>query len=141
MTAGTAINIIPEEATIGVDIRTIPGQSEESVRRKLEATLGAEVEVRRLNSAASVGTDEADPFVREVFAVTHRLSKIPPRPAGATYFTDCSVLTRAYGTPPTVILGPGEPEMAHKTDEYCYISKLELAVEAYWEIARKWCGI
>jgi len=61
--------------------------------------------------------------------------------AGAAYFTDCSVPTPAYGNPPTIILGPGEPEVAHKIDEYRYTSKIELAVEAYWEIARKWGGI
>ena len=41
--------------------------------------------------------------------------------------------------PPTIILGPGEPEMAHKTDEFCYLPKIELAVEAYTAIARCWC--
>ena len=32
----------------------------------------------------------------------------------APYFTDASALNAAYGGPPTVILGPGELEMAHK---------------------------
>ena len=41
--------------------------------------------------------------------------------------------------PPTIILGPGEPEMAHKTDEFCFLSKIDLAVEANSEIARRWC--
>ena len=41
----------------------------------------------------------------------------------------------------TIILGPGEPTMAHKTDEFCYISKIEEASEAYLEIGRKWCGL
>jgi len=141
MRAGTAINIIPDEAMIGVDIRTLPGQTEEDVRRQLEAALGAEVELGILNSAESVGTDADHPFVLEAFDTVRRLTGIRPLPAGAAYFTDCSVLTPAYGNPPTIILGPGEPEMAHKTDEYCYGSKIDLAVEAYWEIARNWCGI
>jgi succinyl-diaminopimelate desuccinylase len=51
------------------------------------------------------------------------------------------VLTPAYGNPPTIILGPGEPEMAHKTDEFCHLSKIEWAIEAYTEIARTWCGV
>jgi succinyl-diaminopimelate desuccinylase len=69
------------------------------------------------------------------------LSGKRPMAAGAAYFTYCSVLTPAFGNPPTIILGPGEPEMAHKTDEFCYLSKIELAVEAYTEISRQWCGI
>src|SRR5207302_10127634 len=41
----------------------------------------------------------------------------------------------------TIMLGPGEPEMAHKTDEFCHLSKIEWAIEAYTEIARTWCGV
>ena len=41
---------------------------------------------------------------------------------------------------PAVILGPGETAMAHKTDEYCVIPKIEEAVEIYAEIARRWMG-
>jgi succinyl-diaminopimelate desuccinylase len=140
MAAGTAINIIPEETTIGVDIRTIPEQKEQDVRRKLEGALGTDVELLKLNSAASVGTDLNDSWVQVVFEIMEQLTGTRPAPAGATYFTDCSVLTPAYGNPPTIILGPGEPELAHKTDEFCYLSKIELAVEAYTQIARRWCG-
>lgn len=141
MTAGTAINIIPEEATIGIDIRTIPGQSEEHVRKKLEATLGFDVELQKLNSAASVGTDSSNEWIQAVFGVIERLTGARPVAAGATYFTDCSVLTPAYDHPPTIILGPGEPEMAHKTDEFCYVSQLESALEVYTEIAKMWCRV
>ena len=42
---------------------------------------------------------------------------------------------------PTLILGPGEQTMAHKSDEYCYISKIETATEAYLKIAKKWCRL
>ena len=42
---------------------------------------------------------------------------------------------------PDEIIGPGESSMAHKTDEFCYISKIEAATEAYLEIAKKWCKL
>jgi succinyl-diaminopimelate desuccinylase len=67
------------------------------------------------------------------------LLKERPVPQGATYFTDASALTQALGNPPTIILGPGEQTMAHKTDEYCHVSKIEKATEAYIQIAMKWC--
>jgi succinyl-diaminopimelate desuccinylase len=140
MNGGTAINMIPTEATIGVDIRTIPGQTEVAVRKKLEAVLGSDIELQELNSAASIATGADDEWVRDVFGMMERLTGRRPVPDGATYFTDCSVLTPAFGNPPTIILGPGEPEMAHKTDEFCYVSKIDLAVEAYGHIARRWCG-
>jgi succinyl-diaminopimelate desuccinylase len=30
--------------------------------------------------------------------------------------------------------------MAHQTDEYCRIDRIEQAVDIYIEIARRWCG-
>src|SRR5258706_10017305 len=141
MSAGTAINMIPAAATISMDIRTLPGQTATMVHRQLVAALGNAVAIKQLNGAASVGTDERDELVQQVFWGMETLSGKRPMAAGATYFTDCSVLTSAFGNPPTIILGPGEPEMAHKTDEFCYLSKIELAVEAYTEIARQWCGV
>ena len=49
-------------------------------------------------------------------------------------------LKPAMGGVPAIILGPGETAMAHKTDEYCLISKIEAAVGVYADIARKWTG-
>ena len=71
--------------------------------------------------------------------IMEKYLKQQPVARGATYFTDASVLTPAYNNPPTIILGPGEPSMAHKTDEYCSISKIEQAAEAYLEMAKNWC--
>jgi succinyl-diaminopimelate desuccinylase len=59
-------------------------------------------------------------------------------PRGAPFFTDASVLVPAMDQVPAVILGPGETAMAHKTDEYCLVSKIEQSVALYTEIARRW---
>jgi succinyl-diaminopimelate desuccinylase len=64
-----------------------------------------------------------------------------PQPRVATYFTDAAALNVAYNTPPTVILGPGEAQMAHQTNEYCVVDRVAESVDAYEEIARRWCGI
>ena len=60
-------------------------------------------------------------------------------PRIATYFTDAAALNQAYRNPPTVILGPGEAQMAHQTDEYCVVDRIGQAVAAYEEIIRRWC--
>jgi acetylornithine deacetylase/succinyl-diaminopimelate desuccinylase-like protein len=31
--------------------------------------------------------------------------------------------------------------MAHKTDEYCHVSKIEAAVALYTDIVRHWVGV
>ena len=56
------------------------------------------------------------------------------------YLTDGAVLQKYFGNRPTLILGPGEPEIAHTTDEFCYTDKLMEAVRIYKEIIKKWKG-
>jgi len=50
------------------------------------------------------------------------------------YFTDASALVPALGNPPVIILGPGNLAQVHKTDEYCLVSDIEAATEAYYQI-------
>lgn len=132
---GMNINSVPDRARIGVDIRLLPGQTEARVRQQLLEACGESVEIERLEGAVSVETDPGHPWVREVVG----LAGAPPR--GAPYFTDASVLTGALGNVPTVILGPGEAEIAHQTDEYCSVAKLERAADLYCRIAESWCGV
>lgn len=141
ITGGISINSVPDQALIGIDIRTIPDQSNKKVYEKLTSYLGQELEFNRLIDVGGIATDPQDEWIQEVFEVMEPFLKERPVARGVTYFTDASVLTPAFGNPPTIILGPGDPGMAHKTDEYCEISKIEEAVAAYLEIARKWCGI
>lgn len=140
ISGGININSVPDQALIGIDIRTIPGQSNNKVYEKLTSYLGEELEFNRLIDVEGIATDPQDEWIQEVFEVMEPLLKERPEARGVTYFTDASVLTPAFGNPPTIILGPGDPAMAHKTDEYCEISKIEEAIEAYLEIARRWCG-
>jgi succinyl-diaminopimelate desuccinylase len=135
---GSAINVVPEQTSIGIDIRTLPGQDEKEIRKKLELALGPDVAIECLNGAASVGTELDNEWVQETLDLLEKLYGNRPAAGGATYFTDASVLKPALGNPPTLIMGPGEPELAHKTDEFCYGSKILLACEAYFAIAQKW---
>ena len=140
ITGGVNINSVPDQATIGIDIRTVPGQSNKDVYEILKSYLGETVELKCLTDAGAVSADQEHEWIQEVFEIMEPFLNERPLARGASYFTDASVLAPALGNPPTIILGPGEPEMAHKTDEFCYISKIEEAAEAYVEIGRKWCG-
>ena len=53
-------------------------------------------------------------------------------------FRVASLLLPALGNPPCIILGPGEPSMAHQTDEYCLLSRLEEAEQLYGNLIRDW---
>jgi succinyl-diaminopimelate desuccinylase len=140
ISGGLNINSVPDLTTIGIDIRTIPGITHSSLLEDLQSHLGEEVKLKSLLALDSVATDPQDGWVQEIFDIMEPFLSKRPEPRGATYFTDAAIFTPALGNPPTIILGPGEPTMAHKTDEFCYISKIEDATEAYFEIAKRWCS-
>lgn len=136
---GINVNSVPDRAEIGLDIRTVPGQTHARVTEALGSYLGTEVAVAPIIDVEAVWTDPEDAWIRRVFAIMAPLLSEPPVVQGASYFTDASALTPALGGLPTVILGPGEAAMAHQTDEYCLVSRIDQAVEAYGRIIEDWC--
>ncbi|MEX2029523.1 MAG: M20 family metallopeptidase [Anaerolineales bacterium] len=138
---GLNINSVPDEVILGVDIRTLPGQRHGALRQRLTQHVGDEIAWSTLVDVEAVWTDPADPWIQAVFDHAGPIVGARPAVRGAPYFTDAAVLTPAYGSPPTVILGPGEMELAHQTDEYCRIDRIEQAAALYVEIARGWCGL
>src|SRR5262249_47771369 len=138
---GLNINSVPDRAVVGIDIRTIPGQSHAKIRDQLKSYLGNDVALGALLDAQSVWTNPDDPWIGEAFRVAHDVSGFGDEIAAAPYFTDASVLTPAIGSPPTAIIGPGELALAHQTNEYCLVSRIEEATEIYSRLIRNWCGV
>jgi succinyl-diaminopimelate desuccinylase len=138
---GLNVNSVPDAASIGIDIRTIPGQAHAALRARLAAHLGEDVTLEGLTDVPGVWTDPADPWMQEVYEVVTPLLGRRPDVKAAPYVTDAAALTPAYGGAPTVILGPGELALAHQTDEWCSIERIEQAVDVYIELARRWCGL
>lgn len=137
---GLNVNSVPDEAVVGIDIRTIPAQRHAELRRRLQERLGTDVELTPIVDLEGVRTPQDHPFVQLVLETVERVAGEKRAPGSATYFTDASVLTPAFGGIPTVVLGPGEMELCHQTDEYCRVDRVEQAVEIYTELARSWCG-
>jgi succinyl-diaminopimelate desuccinylase len=133
ISGGSGINLVPDRAEAGIDIRTVPGMP--SPLDRLRSLAGPEVTIEPILDLPPVSTDPADPFVRSVADVAGSSG------GGLAYFTDAAALTPAYGSPPTVIWGPGEAAQAHQTDEWASADKIEAAAEGFFEVARRWCGV
>ena len=138
---GMNINSVPDEAKFGLDIRMVPGLTDAEVLATLAETGGADVSFTQFTYFPAVYTDPADPWIAQVREVMAEITGETHAPAIASYFTDAEALARGYGHPPAVILGPGEPEMAHQTDEFCAVARIEQAHAGFTEIGRRWCGI
>jgi succinyl-diaminopimelate desuccinylase len=128
---GMNINSVPDQAEFTVDIRSTTRIKHQTVLDRLFRELDEGIEIETLVDMNPVSTPESDPFVQLVYDVckADRLDDTWPR--SLPYLTDGSVLQAYYGGAPTVILGPGEPGMAHQTDEYCSIRKIKQAVSNY----------
>jgi succinyl-diaminopimelate desuccinylase len=135
---GLNVNSVPDQAEVQIDIRTVPGQSNERIRADIASLLEEGATLAHMVDVGAVASNPQNEWISSVFDLHERVhgGRIDPR--GAPFFTDASVLTPAMGGVPTLILGPGETAMAHKTDEYCLIPKIEAAVDLYREIGRQW---
>jgi len=138
MSGGLNINSVPDHAEFTIDIRSTSKTDHGKTIKRLSGELGGETKLEVLVDMNSVFTKEDDPFIQLVYEICGIKNGSKGFPRLLPYLTDGSVLQRVYKGAPTIILGPGEPEMAHKTDEFCYIDKLEESYRIYKEIILKW---
>jgi succinyl-diaminopimelate desuccinylase len=140
---GLNTNSVPDEARITVDTRTVPGIDHVRLCKSLESLVAPRgAKVRRIVDTPSLYTEPANQWVQEVFEACTPFLGERPTPKTITFSTDGADLKRGYGgTVPAVILGPGEPKLAHQTDEWCSMRRIEESVELFGDIVRKWCAI
>ena len=135
---GSGVNLVPDAATIGVDIRTVPGMNHEALLSRLK-NLFEDAELEVFSDLNAVWTAPEDEWMRRVFGICKPILNESPEPRTAPYMTDAANLRKVYGAAPAVVLGPGEAAMAHQTDEYCNMKRIRQSVQIYEEIIRDWC--
>jgi succinyl-diaminopimelate desuccinylase len=73
-----------------------------------------------------------------VYARCNEINGVMPTEKTVAFFSDASALKTVIGNPPTVVLGPGQPEMAHQTDEFCYVQKIIDATTLFERLINDW---
>ena len=136
--SGININSVPDAAEMTLDIRTVAGQSHHHIYGCLCKALGPSVRLDTIIDIEGVFTPASDPWMATVFDFCEKINGVRPIEKTVSYFTDASALKPAIGNPPTVILGPGQPEMAHQTDEFCYVDKITDATQLFSELILDW---
>ena len=137
---GSGVNLVPDLAKIGVDIRTVPGTDHKELLSRLKKLL-ADAELEVFADSNSVWTEPGEEWMQRVFAICKPILKEAPVARTAPYMTDAANLRKVYTGAPTVVLGPGEAAMAHQTDEYCNMERIRQSVQIYEELIRDWCAV
>ena len=135
---GLNINSVPDRTAFDVDIRSAPNLQHATIRQQLTELLGEEVTLTTLVDLPAVLSSEANQWIKSVYQSCQPLFEHPLEAKVVPYFTDASLLVPALGNPPCIILGPGEPTMAHQTDEYCLLSRLAEAEDLYGQLIKEW---
>jgi succinyl-diaminopimelate desuccinylase len=137
------INVIPAQATLGIDVRSIPGVDHGEVAARvgeLAAAAGREdgvtAEVTVLVDRPTVETPTGDPVVRAVAAAHTAVTGRAPVYGGVPGSTDGTVLTHRGGIP-SVVYGPGGKWIAHQADEYVEVEEIVTCTRVLAEAARR----
>src|SRR5205823_2655099 len=123
---GLNTNSVPDEARITVDTRTVPGIDHGALCESLAQLLAPRgARVRKIVDTPSLYTEPRDAWVQEVFDVCTPFLGERPKPKTITFSTDGADLKRGFGgATPAVVLGPGEPALAHQTDEWASLDRI-----------------
>ena len=135
---GQGVNMVPDEASVGVDIRTVAGMDHAALLSRVRDLLGKDAELDVFSDMGAVWTEPSEKWVQRVFDICADHLGARPEPRTATYNTDAGNLRKAYAGAPTVVLGPGEAKLAHQTDEYVSMERIRQSVAIYEALIRDW---
>jgi succinyl-diaminopimelate desuccinylase len=148
------LNVMPGEAEIMVDVRTIPGQNHDAVRaalsglaeqtaqsvndlyREYDQRLGVvrtgqlDVGVQFLSDRPCTRTDEKDPVVASACWASRQISGREPELGGVPGATDGTFLW-ALKDIPIVTMGAGERHVPHQVDEWVDLEQLVETARIY----------
>jgi succinyl-diaminopimelate desuccinylase len=136
---GLNINSVPDAASFTVDIRTIPKQRHEDVIKEIKVLFGSDAEIEIITDFPGFSTDVDDPALKSLVRILTDRSGKAPTFSGAPYFTDASALVPAFNHVATVVIGPGEAEQAHKTNEFCFVHRIREATDIYHALIETMC--
>ena len=137
---GRTRNAVPDQCTVAVDFRLIPGMDLVEARREVIEMLG-KLDVETTHSephcmSPPLSTSPADPFVTGAVDICRAELGRDVQAIGVPYGTDGTWMPKEA---PTIVLGPGSAESAHAVDEHVSISQVAQCARIYERILlRDW---
>jgi succinyl-diaminopimelate desuccinylase len=124
---GQAHNIVPDSAWLTMDRRTLPGETETSLRNEIESALVHLPDV----TITELWIGKAPLHLGEDHGATQTCLRalaragIDAKCSSVAFATDAGLMATA-GIP-SLVFGPGSIDQAHTDDEYCSVDQLEQA--------------
>jgi succinyl-diaminopimelate desuccinylase len=129
------LNVMPGEALLALDIRTVPGidhcEIHTRLRRILESIANARTQYEIIDDRPWTATDPKAEIVRVLEQASRTVLGREPRYGGVPGTTDGTFLFQA-GVP-IVTVGPGDREIPHQANEFVRISELVASAKLYAE--------
>lgn len=116
--AGTQHNVIPDQCTFTIDVRSNECYTNEEIFAYFQSQLRSELKARSFRLSSS-RIDESHPFVQA--CLTEGLI-----PFGSPTLSDQALMRF-----PSLKLGPGNSSRSHTADEYIKISEIDEAISLY----------
>ena len=138
---GTKINLVPDSATMTLDVRMVPGVDPADVLARLRQLSGGAIDIEVLDDLAPAYCSPDGPFVRTMTDALESITGRAELRQPLTYFTDAAILTGALSCPEVVLFGPGDPDAAHTTDERCKTAGIETAAAVIERALDAWTAV
>lgn len=145
VSGGVNTNVVPDQCSITVDIRTIPEIKHEEIIKDMNNLLSElkkelnefKTEINIINNLPALENEENNKFVQLAMEVNHELNGMKMEEKGANYYTDGSIYGSSLNIP-IIIYGPGDEKLAHQPDEHIDIRKFIQSIQYYAELARRY---
>ena len=132
------LNVMPAEAYMTLDIRTVPGQDHDVIFSRLEqlaieacqADELLSIELDCFESRPWTQTPDDDPIVQSMEAVYSDIMNEAPKYGGVPGATDGTFL-RAWKDIPIVTIGPGDRLIPHQKNEWVGIEDMYQSARLY----------
>jgi acetylornithine deacetylase/succinyl-diaminopimelate desuccinylase-like protein len=144
---GVKTNVIPDSVDVEVDIRTVPGDNEDEVRRHLDKALGGlaeEIEVEKLFSKPASMSPTGTPLwsvLGKVVAAHYPGAKLLPKMivgfTDAPYFREKGAVAYGFGLFSRTLTAEAMSGRFHGNDERIDVESLALTTQAWLEVCEQ----
>jgi acetylornithine deacetylase len=142
---GVELSSYPARCAVGIERRTLPGESGADIEREIEELLGRcraadsrlQVQQRTLLVREPFEVDRESELVQAVSEAATEATAEAPAIAGASYWADAAFIAAA-GIP-TVMFGPSG-EGAHAVEEWVSLSDTETVTRTLIGVAKRVCA-